>query len=63
MDSIIEVDVPEIDGEWSDEFREFIKMCLKRNENDRYKINDVLHSPFLISLTNDKNLEACKSKW
>ena len=59
--NIINVDVPAIGNEWSEEFREFVKMCLKRDPNERGTVKDLLRSSFLVDLFADEaKLEACK---
>lgn len=42
MDTIINVDVPEIPGRWSDDFKDFVKMCLLRDPNERWTIERLL---------------------
>ena len=37
--SIIKVNVPEIPGNWSANFKSFVKMCLKKNPSERWTIN------------------------
>ena len=52
---IINVDVPEIQGDrWSDDFKDFVKMCLKRDPEERLNINRVLSSRFLASLDDEQ---------
>ena len=63
MRAIINTDVPEITGNWSDDFKEFVKMCLKREPEERYNINRVLGSKFLVGLSNKSIRDECKSDW
>ena len=42
--------MPEIEGNWSADFKDFVKMCLKRDPTQRYNINQVLGSRFLVGL-------------
>ena len=37
--SIKNVDVPEVPGNWSDNFKSFVKMCLKKDPSERWTIN------------------------
>ena len=64
FETIVNVDVPEIRGhgrEWSDDFKSFVKLCLKRDPNERATVNDLLKSKFLIDIVSDEaKREACK---
>ena len=55
--------MPEVKGNWSNDFKYFIKMCLKRNPDERWKINDILFSQFLIDLDIEETRQACKEAW
>ena len=38
-------------------------MCLKKNTDERYNINQVLYSKFLIGLHDESRREECKRAW
>ena len=63
LDTIINTDVPEITGDWSADFKDFVKMCLKRDPDERYNINQVLRSKFLVGLNDESRLNSCKLAW
>ena len=42
METIINVDVPDIPDRWSDDFRDFVKMCLLRDPSERWTIERLL---------------------
>ena len=59
--NIINTDVPEITGNWSDDFKDFVKCCLKRNPQERLSISQLLFEhPFLAGLDVDSAREAWK---
>ena len=53
LHTIINKDVPEITGNWSDAFKDFVSRCLKRNPAERSDIHAVLGHPFLVGLEED----------
>ena len=58
--NIIHVDVPEIPDKWSDEFRDFVKCCLKRDNTERLTIKQLLFEhDFLAGI----DVEKCKEAW
>ena len=55
------MDVPEIPDNWSAEYRDFVKMCLKCDPKERLNIDRVLFEhPFLSGIDVDKCLSAWK---
>lgn len=59
--NIINVDVPVITGNWSDEFKDFVKCCLKRNPRERMEMRQLLFEhPFLAGIDENKSLIAWK---
>ena len=58
--NIIHVDVPEMSGDWSDQFKDFVNCCLKRNPNERYHMKQLLYEhPFLAGIDTNK----CRDAW
>ena len=57
LDAIINTDVPEIPDTWSDDFKDFVKKCLKRDPAERYTIDQLIYEhPFLAGM----NIPKCK---
>ena len=58
LDAILDPNkpAPPIQGDnWSEEFKEFVSLCLDKNRNTRSKISDVLAHPFLAGAENLKD--------
>lgn len=55
--NIMNVDIPEIHGAWSDDFKDFVRVCLKRDPNERWTVERLLFEhPFLVGL----DVDICK---
>jgi serine/threonine protein kinase len=39
---------PPIKAKWSEEFRQFVKLCLTKDQNERPSAADLLRNPFLM---------------
>ena len=60
MHTLINTDVGDISPRWSDDFKDFVKMCLKRDPNERWTIERLLFEhPFLAGI----DVEQCKAAW
>ena len=47
LDSILKTAVPEIPERWSEDFKDFIKLCMKRDPDERWTIAQLLDHSFL----------------
>ena len=55
MHTLINTDVEEISSFWSADFKDFVKVCLKRDPNERWTIERLLFEhPFLAGLDVEK---------
>ena len=63
MHTIINEDVPQITGKWTDDFKDFVSKCLNRNPAKRLDIHEVLGHRFLVGLDKEETREFCKQAW
>ena len=58
--NVMNIDVPKIRGNWSNEFKDFVKQCLKRKPSERLTMKKALYKhPFLSGI----DVEECKEAW
>ena len=49
--NVMNIDVPKIRGNWSNEFKDFVKQCLKRKPSERLTMKKALYKhPFLAGI-------------
>ena len=56
---ITERDAPEIPARWSDAYRDFVRVCLRRRPEDRFNFSQLLEHEFLANIDVDR----CKQAW
>ena len=47
---------PRLKGEFSEEFKDFVSICLKKETNERANVKDLLIHPFLMNAGNTKEI-------